>query len=51
LNKPDRLLGYLPCTPESERLAKEDPSDVGMLLLHATLGPAALIVCDRHPAA
>lgn len=37
----------LPSTPESERLAKEDPSDVGMLLLHAVLGPAALIACDR----
>jgi hypothetical protein len=37
----------LPATPESERLAGEDPSDVGMLLLHGVLGPAALIACDK----
>ncbi|MGW5723000.1 hypothetical protein ACWEVP_42990 [Amycolatopsis sp. NPDC003865] len=37
----------LPSTPESEQLATEDPSDVGMLLLHPVLSPAALITGDR----
>ena len=37
----------LPSSPESKQLANEDPSDVGMLQLHAPLGPAALISCDR----
>jgi hypothetical protein len=36
----------LPFTPEAEQLAKEDPSDVGMLQLHGVLGPAALITND-----
>jgi hypothetical protein len=36
----------LPATPASRQLATEDPDDVGMLLLHAVIGPAALITCD-----
>ncbi|MBE8520712.1 hypothetical protein ILP97_25045 [Amycolatopsis sp. H6(2020)] len=37
----------LPYTDEAEQLAKEDPSDVGMLQLHGVLGPAALVSHDR----
>lgn len=37
---------YLPSTPEADRLAEEDPSDVAMVLLHAVLGPAALLASD-----
>jgi hypothetical protein len=37
----------LPFTPEARRLLAEDPSDEGMLRLHAVLGPAALIAADR----
>ncbi|MFG1642646.1 hypothetical protein ACGFMK_20335 [Amycolatopsis sp. NPDC049252] len=37
----------LPYTTQAQQLAKEDPSDVGMLQLHGVLGPAALVSHDR----